>query len=102
MHIGASTCAAGGAQWQIKCKLSVTITLIYSVLCLCSKLKSRKKKNMFKRKADSKVLFILRQNMEYGSRELSLQNRWETYIYRCPRGDGFSHRGRMTSKGGHA
>lgn len=53
---------------------------------------------MFKRKADSKVLFILRQNMEYGSGELSLQNRWETYIYRCPRRDGFSHRGRMTSK----
>lgn len=100
MHIGASTCAAGGAQWQIKCMLSVTITLIYSVLCLCSRLKSHThtQKKMFKRKAGSKVLFVLRQNMEYGSRELSLQNRWGTYIHRCPRGDGSCHRGRMTSK----
>lgn len=68
MHIGASTCAAGGAQWQIKCKLSVTITLIYSVLCLCSRLKSRKKKCLKEKQVPRYYLFYDKiWNMEAGS-----------------------------------
>lgn len=67
MHIGASTCAAGGAQWQIKCKLSVTITLIYSVLCLCSRLKSRKKKRKEKQVPRYYLFYDKIWNMEAGS-----------------------------------